>query len=121
LVNRVLSWQLLIVVIASVAAVMFGWRVAGAVLLGGVIAAACNFFFARRVLAERDGQTAEGLLLTFYVAEFIKIAMAAVLLAAAYAAVAELNGFALIAGFLLTHVGGSVVLGTVSGPMTKVD
>ena len=111
LVNRILARQLLIVLLVSAVSIVFGWLVVCSTVAGGLVSLVCNFFFARRVLKSPAGSSSQALVLTFYWAEFVKIAMAAVLLAAVYGVFEELNVFALIAGFLVSHVGASLSLG----------
>jgi F0F1-type ATP synthase assembly protein I len=111
LVNRILGRQLLIVFFVSAASVVFGWIVVCSTAVGGTVSLVCNYFFARRVFATGARSSSQALLLTFYWAEMVKIVMAAVLLAAAYGVFRELNVFALIAGFLVSHVGASLSLG----------
>ena len=48
----------------------------------------------------------KGLLLKWYIAEFVKIAMTAVMLAAVYVLLENANALALIGGFFVAYVGG---------------
>ena len=84
MINRVLGIQLLIVIAVSAVAALFGVAAGYSALLGGLISWIANVYFARKVLIEDGKDSAQSLLLRWYVAEFIKIVMTAVLLAAIY-------------------------------------
>ena len=99
MINRVLGIQLLIVIAVSAIAAVFGVVSGYSALLGGVVSLIANLYFARKVLIDDVERSAQSLLLSWYVAEFMKIAMIAVLLAAVYVLIEEISALALIGGF----------------------
>lgn len=106
MIYRVLGIQLLIAIAVSVVAVLFGVEAGYSALLGGLIGWVANAYFLRKVLVEDSKGPAQGLLIKWYVAEFIKILMTAVLLVVVYVLFEEMNPLALMSGFFLTYVGG---------------
>lgn len=111
-INHLLSRQLLIVGLVSVGALGIGPSTAYSVLLGGGTSLIANAYFARRVLGDTAPSSGAGLLVLFCWAEFVKVALAAVLIAVIGASVGGTSLVALIAGFLAAHVGGALVCGT---------
>lgn len=116
MINRVLGIQLLIVIAVSAIAAVFGVVSGYSALLGGVVSLIANLYFARKVLIDDVERSAQSLLLSWYVAEFMKIAMIAVLLAAVYVLIEEISALALIGGFFVAYVGASIVSATVKAP-----
>ena len=107
MINRVLGIQLLVAIVVSAIAALSGVEAGFSALLGGLIGWIANAYFLRKVIVEDTKGPAQRLLIKWYVAEFIKISMTAVLLAVAYALFENLNALALIGGFFLTYVGGA--------------
>ena len=106
--------------ISAVTAV-FGLVPGYSALLGGMISWVANAYFARKVLIDGNKGSEQSLLLRWYVAEFIKIAMTAVLLAAVYTLLEEVNALALIGGFFVAYVGGALTLAASKLPSDKAD
>ena len=100
-------FKLGIMTVAVALALPFGPAVASAVLFGAGIGFAANHCFARRVFAF-DGGDGTGLLACLYRAEFAKLIVIAVLFAAVFAVARDVNVPALLAGFLVVHLGTSV-------------
>lgn len=108
LVNHLLGRQLLIVLGVSALAFAFGLVPGYSALLGALVSLVANAYFAHKVLAD-DGKASAGrVVLVFYWAESVKIAMAAVLLAALGALIEEINVMALIGGFAAAHIGAAL-------------
>lgn len=108
MINRVLGIQLLIVIAISAIAAVFGVVAGYSALLGGLVSLIANAYFARKVLIDGDKGAAQSLMLSWLVAEFLKIAMTVVLLTAVYALIEEVNALALIGGFFVAYVGASI-------------
>ena len=100
-------FKLGIMTVAVALALPFGPAVASAVLFGAGIGFAANHCFARRVFAF-DGGDGTGLLACIYRAEFAKLIVIGVLFAAVFAVVRDVNVPALLAGFLVVHLGTSI-------------
>ena len=92
---------------AAALALPLGPAVASAVLLGAVIGFAANYCFSRRVFAF-DGEDGASLLACLYRAELAKLIVVGVLFAAVFAVARDVNVPALLAGFLVVHLGTSV-------------
>ncbi len=107
------------IAVSAVAAV-FGVVAGYSALLGGLVSWIATAYFAWKVLIDGDTGSAQSLLLRWYVAEFIKIAMTAVLLAAVYT-VFDVNALALIGGFFVVYVGASITLAWAKLPTVKAD
>ena len=89
-------------------------------MLGGLVSLIANAYFARKVLIDGDKGSAQSLMLSWYVAEFLKIVMTVVLLAAVYTVVA-VNALALLGAFFVAYVAGSVASAWVKLPAGKAD
>jgi len=109
--NRLLSTQLRITLGVSAVALLFGLVPGYSALLGGLVSLLSNAYFARKVLADKGASSAGHVMLVFYWAEIVKIAMAAVLIAALCASIEDINVMALIAGFFVVHMGGALLFG----------
>ena len=77
-VARILSYQILIIMIVSMAFMMGGWQKAYSSILGGLAAFIPNVYFALRVTATA-GQEAREILNSFYKGESVKLILTAVL------------------------------------------
>lgn len=100
-------FKLGIMTVAVALALPFGPAVASALLLGAGVGLAANHCFARRVFAH-EAADATSLLACLYRAEVAKLIVVGVLFAAVFALAREVNVPALLAGFLVVHVGTSV-------------
>ena len=99
----------------SAVAAVFGVVPGYSALLGGMVSWVANVYFVCKVFVGGNKDSAQSPVAGWYFAEFAKIAMTAVLLAAVYVVVDEINALALIGGFFLAYVGASVVLATTDG------
>ena len=108
------------VIAVSALAAVFGMVAGYSALLGGLVSWIATAYFAWKVLIDGDRGSAQSLLPRWYFAEFIKIAMAAVLLAAAYT-VFEVNALALIGGFFVVYVGASITSAAAIMPVGKAN
>ena len=101
---RLVSFQLVISLVASLVLIVPGWVHAWSGLIGGLIAAAANAFFVLRVFAHYRAQDPGKLLGRFYGAEFQKLLLTGVLFAAAILWVKPLSAGALFGVFLLVQL-----------------
>jgi len=97
---RIVSLQLIATAVAGlVAALLGGVPAALSAILGGLCCVVPNSLFALRLFASvRRGQANPG---TFFIGEFIKIAMTVALLGAAAWLYHDLNWLALLCGFIV--------------------
>ncbi len=99
-------FKLGIMTVAVALALPFGPAVVSALALGAAVGFAANHCFARRMFAF-DGRNGRGLLACLYRAELAKLVVVGVLFAAVFAFVPEVHVPALLAGFLVMHLGTS--------------
>ncbi len=109
--NRLLSAQLLITLVVAAVALLLGLIPGLSAFLGGLVGVGANAYFARKVLQDERPRSAGQVLLVVYWAEIVKIAMAAVMIVALCTLFREINVMALVAGFLVVHMGGALFLG----------
>ncbi|TFW28190.1 ATP synthase subunit I [Massilia arenosa] len=98
---RIVSLQLIATVVAgAIAALLGGWAAMVSAVLGGLCCVVPNGLFALRLFAnaQRLGQANP---MSFFIGEFIKIAMTLALLFAIAKLYPDLNWLALIAGFIV--------------------
>ena len=97
---RIVSLQLIATAVAgAIAALLGGLPAALSAVLGGLCCVVPNSLFALRLFASaRRGQANPG---TFFIGEFIKIAMTLALLGATAWLYHDLNWLALICGFIV--------------------
>ena len=112
---------MLIVIVVSTFAAVFGVVAGYSALLGGLVSLIANAYFARKVLIDGYKGSAQSLMLSWYVAEFLKIAMTMVLLVAVYALIEEVNALALIGGFFVAYVGASITSAMANVPAHKAN
>ena len=72
--------------------------------MGGLIAAVASAFFASRVFADYRAQNPQRLLLRWYAAELMKLALIGGLFAAAFLWIEPLSAGALFGAFLVIHL-----------------
>ena len=108
LVKRVWRQQMVVACGISAASLIFGLPVALSVFAGALISTISNGYFAHRVFRSNTSQ-AETLAAQIYIAEFLKIAMAAIGLAVMWIVIDGIIGIALIIGFLLVHLSAAFV------------
>jgi len=101
---RLVSFQLMISLIASLILIFPGWVHAWSGLVGGLIATAANAFFALRVFAHYRAEEPGKLLGRFYGAEFQKLLLTGMLFAATILWVKPLSAGALFGVFLLVQM-----------------
>lgn len=114
--SRLLSAQLLITLVVAAAASAFGLVPGCSALVGGLVSVAANTYFAHRVLHDGQSRSAGQVLLVIYLAEVVKIALAVVLIVALCTVFEGINVMALVAGFFVVHVGGSMALALQTAP-----
>jgi ATP synthase protein I len=96
--------QLAISLLAALTLLAIGWIHAYSGLIGGMIAALANVFFASRVFVRYRAQEPEKLLGRFYGAELQKLVLTAALFAAAIIGVKPLSAMALFGVYLLAQM-----------------
>jgi ATP synthase protein I len=97
---RLVSLQLIATAVAGVfAALLGGWAAMFSAVLGGLCCVVPNGIMAIRLFA--SAQTGQANPLTFFIWEFIKIALTLALLAATAWLYRDLNWLALLAGFIV--------------------
>lgn len=79
-VAKVLSYQLLVTMVVSLAFGFWGWHKALASFLGGLAALIPNLYFALRI-TRSEGQEARKILRSFYVGESVKLLLTAAIFA----------------------------------------
>ena len=116
--RQLMFFKLGIMAAALALALPLGSAVAAAVLLGAAIGFAANHRFAHRVLTLGPAQRGKSLLAGLYRAELAKLVVVGALFAAVFAVAGDVNVPALLAGFLVVHLGASVAA-LVLDPSTK--
>ena len=95
-----------------------GTIMAYSVLLGGLISALPNSYFALHAFKFQGARNAETVVKSFIKGELGKIIITVVLFAISFALISNLNELALIVGFVLTHFVGVMMSGVIShGPV----
>lgn len=79
-VAKILSYQVLVTMVVSLAFAVGGWHKSFSSLLGGLAAIVPNLYFALRVTSS-EGQEARKVLRSFYTGESIKLLLTAVIFA----------------------------------------
>ena len=102
MINRIFRTQLWVTLALSAFAMFFGYAVGLSVLAGGVVSLITSYYFARKVFLTKTGRAPE-VAGQIYLAEFIKVALAAVLLTTIWAMVEGIIAIALILGFVIVH------------------
>ena len=106
-----LSWTALF---SLVCLMIFEVAVGYSALLGGLISAVPNSYFALQAFKFQGAQNADKLVKSFIRGELGKIVFTGVLFALSFTLVTGLNEFALIAGFIVTHFVGVVMSGFIN-------
>ena len=97
-----------------------GTIIAYSVLLGGLISALPNSYFALHAFKFQGARNADKVVKSFIKGELGKIIITVVLFALSFALISNLNELALILGFVLTHFIGVMMSGVIShGPATN--
>ena len=103
--------------IAVISLLVSGSVLAYSVLLGGLISAVPNSYFAFHAYRYQGARNAQNVVKGFIRGELGKIIMTVVLFALSFTLITNLNELALILGFTLTHFVGVVMSGLISyGP-----
>lgn len=101
---RLVIFQFMVSLIASLILIFPGWVHAWSGLVGGMIATTANAFFALRVFARYRAEEPGKLLGRFYGAEFQKLLLTGLLFAAAILWVKPLSAGAFFGVFLLVQM-----------------
>ena len=110
-VSRIIGTQFLfLLILAGTAFAFLGTVSAYSVLLGGAITIDPNAYFASKVFRHTGARAMEQVVRSAYLGEIIKLALVGVGFALAYIFVRPLQVAALMAGFLLVHICGTVAL-----------
>lgn len=114
-VYKVILAQLAITGFISVISLLFsGTTMALSVLLGGLISALPNSYFALHAFKYSGARNADKIVRGFIRGELGKIVMTVVLFALSFALISSLNELALILGFIATHFVGVMMSGLIS-------
>jgi ATP synthase protein I len=103
-----LVWTILL---ALVGLMMFEAVVGYSALLGGLISAVPNSYFALQAFKYQGAQNADKVVKSFIRGELGKVVFTGVLFALSFTLVTSLNEFALIMGFITTHFVGVIMSG----------
>ena len=98
---------------------IFGVVAGYSALLGGLISAVPNSYFALHAFKFQGARNADKVVKGFIRGELGKIVFTGVLFALSFTLVTSLNEFALIAGFVATHFVGVVMSGTIDYSPTR--
>ena len=111
-----LAWTILLSIAGLMAfEVVFGYSA----LLGGLISALPNSYFALHAFKYQGAQNADKVVKGFIRGELGKIVFTGMLFALSFTLVTSLNEFALIIGFITTHFVGVVMSGFISYSPTR--
>lgn len=114
-VYKVILAQLAITGFISVISLLFsGTMMAVSVLLGGLISALPNSYFALHAFKYSGARNADKIVRGFIRGELGKIVITVVLFALSFALITSLNELALILGFIATHFVGVMMSGLIS-------
>ena len=114
-VYKVILAQLAITGFISVISLLFsGTTLALSVLLGGLISALPNSYFALHAFKYSGARNADKIVKGFIRGELGKIVITVVLFALSFALISSLNELALILGFIATHFVGVMMSGLIS-------
>jgi ATP synthase protein I len=98
---------------------MFEAVVGYSTLLGGLISAVPNSYFALQAFKYQGAQNADKVVKSFIRGELGKLVLTGLLFALSFTLVTSLNEFALIIGFIATHFAGVVMSGFISYSPTR--
>lgn len=114
-VYKVILAQLAMTGFISVISLLFsGTTMAFSVLLGGLISALPNSYFALHAFKYSGARNADKIVRGFIRGELGKIVMTVVLFALSFSLISSLNELALILGFIATHFVGVMMSGLIS-------
>lgn len=100
--------------IATISLLFIGVTMAYSVMLGGLISALPNSYFALHAFKFQGARNAEKVVKSFIKGELGKIIFTVVLFALSFTLITNLNELALIIGFILTHFVGVMMSGMIS-------
>jgi len=100
--------------IATISLLFSGNVVAYSVLLGGLISALPNSYFAMQAFKYQGARSADKVVKSFIRGELGKIGITIVLFALSFTLITNLNELALILGFIATHFVGVMMSGLIS-------
>ena len=100
--------------IATISLLFYGVTIGYSMLLGGLISALPNSYFALHAFKFRGARNAEKVVKSFIKGELGKIIFTVVLFALSFTLITSLNELALIFGFILTHFVGVMMSGMIS-------
>lgn len=100
--------------IATISLLVIGVTMAYSVLLGGLISALPNSYFALHAFKYQGARNAEKVVKGFIRGELGKIIFTVVLFALSFTLITNLNELALIIGFILIHFVGVMMSGMIS-------
>ncbi len=116
-VQKLVAAQLLVVFGLSLMALVLLDRVsAGSVLIGGLINAIPNAYFAHKAFRYRGARAAQKIVRELYTGEAIKLLLMGAGFALSFLYIKPLNIAALFSGFVLVHITGILVFVRISTP-----
>ena len=116
-VYKVIVAQLLAAIFLSAAGfLVLGWISTYSLLLGGLISALPNAYFAHKAFRYRGARSAQKIVRELYTGEAIKLLLTGAGFALSFAIVEPLNTAALFSGFVLVHIMGVLVFVRISRP-----
>ncbi len=111
-----LVWAVLLLLVCFL---IFEAEVGYSALLGGLISAIPNSYFALHAFKFQGARNADKVVKSFIRGELGKIVFTGVLFALSFTLITSLNEFALITGFVATHFVGVVISGTIDYSPTR--
>jgi ATP synthase protein I len=116
-VHKVTAAQLIIAFGASaVIFLVLGWVSAYSLMIGGLISAIPNAYFAHRAFRYRGARAAQKIAREMYIGEAIKLLMMSAGFALSFLFVRPLHGAAMFFGFALVHITGVLMFVRISRP-----
>jgi ATP synthase protein I len=114
-VYKVIVAQLAITVFIAIISLLFpGTTMAYSVLLGGLISALPNSYFALHAFRYQGARNADRVVKSFIKGELGKILITMVLFALSFTLITNLNALALMLGFIVTHFVGVMMSGFIN-------
>jgi ATP synthase protein I len=114
-VYKVIVAQLAITVFIAIISLLFpGTTMAYSVLLGGLISALPNSYFALHAFKYQGARNADRVVKSFIKGELGKIVITMVLFALSFTLITNLNELALMLGFIVTHFVGVMMSGFIN-------
>jgi len=114
-VHKVIVAQLVAtIVMAAISLLLSGTITAYSALLGGLISAVPNSYFALQAFKYQGARNADRVVKSFIRGEMGKILITLVLFALSFTLITSLNELALILGFIVTHFVGVMMSGLIS-------